>query len=143
MQLRDLLRIASCATRPCSTQMENNVLRGLTVVKNGTSTGFTFGRATGIESFFRDYKEYRINSTSMEIAIYPYIYKDGAFSAPGDSGSIIADANNRLVSMLTGGAVRPISSMLPMHRRTTSSTSVLRRSSPRPTSTRSRPRSRH
>jgi len=40
----------------------------------------------------------------MEIAIYPYSHKGGAFSAPGDSGSVIGDANNRIVGMLTGGA---------------------------------------
>lgn len=38
------------------------------------------------------------------MTIYPYSYKDGAFSVPGDSGSIIADANNRIVGMITGGA---------------------------------------
>jgi hypothetical protein len=76
----------------------------LIVVKNGTSTGVTFGRTTSIESFVCDYKEYRIHSTSMEITIYPYSHKDGAFSAPGGSGSVISDANNRIVGMLTGGA---------------------------------------
>jgi hypothetical protein len=74
------------------------------VVKNGTSTGVTLGRASGIESFVRIYDEYRIHSTSTEIAIYSYSYEAGAFSAPGDSGSVIGDANNRIVGMLTGGA---------------------------------------
>ncbi|KZT23556.1 hypothetical protein NEOLEDRAFT_1163692 [Neolentinus lepideus HHB14362 ss-1] len=52
----------------------------LIVVMNGNITGETIGRATSIESF------------------------DGAFSAPGDFGSVIADANNRIVAILIGGA---------------------------------------
>lgn len=42
----------------------------------------------------------------MEIAIYPYSHwhKDDAFSAPRDSGSVIGDANHRIVGMLIGGA---------------------------------------
>jgi hypothetical protein len=40
----------------------------------------------------------------MAIAIYSYSYQDGAFSAPGDSGSVIADANGRIVGILIGGA---------------------------------------
>ena len=59
---------------------------------------------TGIESFVREYKDYNIYSTSIEIAIYPYSHKDGAFSAPGDFGSVVGDANSCIVNMLTGGA---------------------------------------
>jgi hypothetical protein len=73
----------------------------LIVVKNGAGSGVTFGRATGIESFVRDYRD---NSTSMEIAILSYTCDDAAFSAAGDSGSVVADANNRIVGMITGGA---------------------------------------
>jgi len=40
----------------------------------------------------------------MEITIYAYSHKDGAFAAPGDSGAVVADANNRIVGILTGGA---------------------------------------
>jgi hypothetical protein len=40
----------------------------------------------------------------MEIAIYPYSHKDGAFSAPGDSGSIVIDGLGRIVGLLTGGS---------------------------------------
>lgn len=85
------------------TMLDENREECLIVVKNGTSTGLTFGRATGIESFTRTYKDYCIDSTSREIAIYSYSHKDGAFSAPGDSGSVIGDANNRIVGMITGG----------------------------------------
>jgi hypothetical protein len=85
------------------TMVDANGEECIIVVKNGATTGLTFGRATGIESFVRDYEEYAIHSTSMEIAVYPYSHKDGAFSARGDSGSVICDANNRIVGMLTGG----------------------------------------
>ena len=40
----------------------------------------------------------------MRIAIYPYSQQDGAFSAPGDSGSVVADGNGRIIGILTGGA---------------------------------------
>ena len=75
----------------------------LIVVKNGNTTGVTIGRATGIESFVREYNDFGIHSTSIEVAIHSYSHKDGAFSAPGDSGSIIANANSRIVGIITGG----------------------------------------
>ena len=88
----------------CPTMLDANGEKCFIVVKNGAATGVTLGRATGIESFVREYKDYAIHSTSMEIAIYPYSHKDGAFSARGDSGSVVADANSRIVGMLTGGS---------------------------------------
>jgi len=78
----------------------------LIVIKNGKTTGATIGRATGIESFVREYDDIGIRSTSMEIAVYPYSHKDGAFSAPGDSGSIVVTGHGSIVGMLTGGAGR-------------------------------------
>jgi len=86
------------------TMLDANGEECLIVAKNGAATGFTLGRATGIESFVREYKDYAIHSTSREIAVYPYSNKDGAFSAPGDSGSVVGDANYGIVGMLTGGA---------------------------------------
>ena len=102
MQLRDFVKDGELR-RP--TMFDANGEECFFVVKNGTSTGVTFGRATSIESFVRDYKEYRIHSTSMEIAIYPYSHwhNDGAFSAPRDSGSVIGNANHRIFGMLIGG----------------------------------------
>ena len=73
------------------------------VIKNGKTTGVTIGRASGIESFVRKYDNYGIKETSMEIAVYPYSHKDGAFSAEGDSGSIVVDGQGYIVGMLTGG----------------------------------------
>ena len=102
MQLRDFVKDGELRH---PTMLDANGEECLIVVKNGTSTGVTLGRANSTESFVRDYK-YGIRSTSMEIAIYPYSHEDSAFSAPGDSGSVIGDANSRIVGMLTGGAGR-------------------------------------
>ncbi|KAF8715297.1 hypothetical protein AX14_012638 [Amanita brunnescens Koide BX004] len=86
------------------TMFDANGEECLFVVKNGNSTGLTIGRATGIMSFVREYFKDDTHQTSMELAIYPYSHKDGAFSAPGDSGSIIADGKGRIIGLLTGGA---------------------------------------
>ena len=72
----------------------------LLVVKNGATAGVTLGRATGIESFVREYKGYAIHLRSREIAVYPYSHRDSAFSASGDSGYVVANANCNIVDML-------------------------------------------
>jgi hypothetical protein len=100
-QLRDIVKEDELRH---PTMLDANGEECLLVVKNGTSTGVTIGRATGIMSFVREYFEDDAHETSMELAIYPYGNKDGAFSAPGDSGSIIADSKGRIVGHLTGGA---------------------------------------
>ena len=74
----------------------------LLVLKNGNTIGVILGRSIGIESFVREYDEHGIRSTSMEVPVYPYSHKDGAFSAHGDSGSIV-DGQGRIVGLLTGG----------------------------------------
>jgi hypothetical protein len=101
LQLQDFVKDGELCY---STTLDANGEECLIVVKNGAGTGLTLGRASSIESFVREYKNHAIHSTSMEIAIYSYSHKDGAFSAPGDSGAVIADANGRIVGMLTGGA---------------------------------------
>jgi len=101
LQLRDVAKENELRN---PTTLDTNGEKCLIVVKNGNTTGVTIGRATGIESFVREYCGTPSESTSMEVAIYPYSHQDGAFSAPGDSGSIIADANSRIVGILTGGA---------------------------------------
>ena len=86
-------------------QLDVNGEKCLIVVKNGKTTGTTLGRVTGMESFIRTYPEYDgIEKTSIEIAVYPYSNKDGAFSAPGDSGSMVVDSKGRIVGLLVGGA---------------------------------------
>ncbi|TFK55382.1 hypothetical protein OE88DRAFT_1709888 [Heliocybe sulcata] len=77
----------------------------LLVVKNGSATGTTIGRANGVFSIVRDYfPDISAKQTSMEWAIMNYDSKPGAFSEPGDSGAIVADIRGRIGDMLTGGA---------------------------------------
>jgi hypothetical protein len=85
-------------------QLDLNGENCLLVVKSGQATGVTFGRVSGIESVIREHGEHRLKKTSLEVAAYPYGHKDGAFSAPGDSGSIVVDGEGRLVGLLTGGS---------------------------------------
>src|SRR5258706_8359866 len=58
----------------------------LVVLKNSNATGVTYGRSTGIESLVWEYDKHGIRSTSMEVPVYPYSQKDGAFAAPGIPG---------------------------------------------------------
>jgi hypothetical protein len=80
------------------------------VIKNGNATDVTIGRATGIFSYVRQYFPNDTRQTSMEWAILPYDNKSGVFSAPGDSGSIIADGRGRIGGPLTGSAGKTESS---------------------------------
>ncbi|KAF8970664.1 hypothetical protein BDZ97DRAFT_55681 [Flammula alnicola] len=82
----------------------------LFIIKNGNTTGVTIGRATGVFSFVRQYFDNGTRWTSMEWAILPYDNKSGVFSAPGDSGSIIADSRGRIGGLLTGSAGKTESS---------------------------------
>ena len=84
--------------------LDANGEKCLIVVKHGKTTGSTLGRLNGIESFVRRYPEHGIKKTSIEIAVYPYSNKDGAFSAPGDSGAIVVDGNGRVVGLRVTGA---------------------------------------
>ncbi|KAI6143781.1 hypothetical protein BKA82DRAFT_860065 [Pisolithus tinctorius] len=85
-------------------QLDANGEKCLIVVKNGKTTGATLGRLSSMESFVRTYPEYDIKKTSIEIAVYPYSRKDGAFSAPGDSGAAVVDSKGRLVGLIVAGA---------------------------------------
>lgn len=66
--------------------------------------GVTIGRVSGIEAVIRGYGERGLKRTSLEVSVYPYSHKDGAFSAPGDSKSIVVDGEGSLVGLLTGGS---------------------------------------
>jgi hypothetical protein len=41
---------------------------------------------------------------SKQIAVLPHNYNSGAFSRPGDSGSVVVDGKGRFTGLLTGGA---------------------------------------
>ncbi|KAG9006121.1 hypothetical protein FRB94_000946 [Tulasnella sp. JGI-2019a] len=82
----------------------------LFVIKSGKVTGITIGRATGIFSYVRQYFPNNTHQTSKEWAILPYDSKSGAFSAPGDSGSIIVNGSGESGGFLTGGAGKTESS---------------------------------
>ena len=63
----------------------------LIVVMNGSSTGVLPWVVRGASN---DLSVFTKRLRSLDI-IYPYGHKDGTFSAPGDSGSVIGDAHNR------------------------------------------------
>lgn len=77
------------------------------VIKNGIATRVTIGCATGIFSYVREYFNNGARETSSEWAILPYDNESGAFSAPGDSGSVIVDGRGRFGGLLTGGSGKP------------------------------------
>ncbi|KAI0311475.1 hypothetical protein OF83DRAFT_1068738 [Amylostereum chailletii] len=81
--------------------LDHNNEACLLVIKNGSATDVTVGRATGLFSFVRDDDTAQ---ESMAWAIYNYDNKSGVFSAPGDSGSIIVDGLGRIGGLLTGGS---------------------------------------
>jgi hypothetical protein len=73
----------------------------LIALKNGGTTGVTIGPATGIESFVRDEIT---GNLSRAWAVYNYDNKSDVFSAPGDSGAMVADGFGRMGGMITGGS---------------------------------------
>ncbi|KDR68415.1 hypothetical protein GALMADRAFT_215850 [Galerina marginata CBS 339.88] len=80
--------------------------KALLCTKHGLSTGTTFGRVNGLESFTR----HSIHNVSIEIAVLGYDRSDleyTTFSDPGDSGAIVVGRDGRIIGMLTGGG-RPV-----------------------------------
>jgi hypothetical protein len=99
LQIRDMIphenminpNMFDAAKEPC-----------LYVIKSGSATGVTIGRASGIFSFTRSLG----SGTRVETrqwAIYNYDKESGVFSARGDSGSIIVDGRGRIGGLITGG----------------------------------------
>ncbi|KAK7047555.1 hypothetical protein VNI00_006323 [Paramarasmius palmivorus] len=72
----------------------------LMVLKRGNTTGLTVGRANDVFSYIRTGQA----GVSKEWAILPSGSKSGAFSAKGDSGSVIVDGRGRIGGLLTGGS---------------------------------------
>ena len=82
-------------------------MKTLLAVKNGRTTGTTFGRVNGLESITRKYPEYGISEKALEFIVcnYDTATRDNAkFSNDGDSGSFVVGRDGRLIGQLTGGA---------------------------------------
>ena len=88
----------------CPTSLDQNDNPCLSVIKRGNTTGLTVGRANDICSYAHNYYDDGKAETSKEWAILPFNSTSGAFSAMGDSGSVIVDGSGRFGGLLTGGA---------------------------------------
>jgi len=61
------------------------------VLKCGRTTGLTVGRATTFVSYSRQYFSDNTTAVSKELTILSFNLSSGAFSAKGDSGSVVVD----------------------------------------------------
>ncbi|EJD40576.1 hypothetical protein AURDEDRAFT_186961 [Auricularia subglabra TFB-10046 SS5] len=76
-------------------------MKTLLAVKNGASTGTTFGRVNGLKSITR-----HDTQVSEEYAILGYdtsALKNDKFSDDGDSGAAVVGRDGRIVGIITGG----------------------------------------
>ena len=76
----------------------------LMVIKCGGTTGLTVGHANNLCSYARHTYSHGQAKTFKEWAILPLDSKSGAFSAKGDSGSVIIDKLGRIGGLLTSGS---------------------------------------
>ncbi|KAG8968959.1 hypothetical protein FRB90_010782, partial [Tulasnella sp. 427] len=74
------------------------------VIKRGSTSGLTVGRLNSIRSVMRYYFKGKPGQSSREVAVLPRNSKSGAFSEPGDSGSVVIDGKGRVAGILTGGS---------------------------------------
>ena len=75
-------------------------------VKNGRTTGTTFGRVNGLESITRHYSDHGLEVKALEFIVCGYDAKtdgDNQFSDNGDSGSVVVGRDGRVIGLLTGG----------------------------------------
>lgn len=82
-------------------------VKTLLAVKNGGSTGTTFGRVNGLESITCHYPEHGKALRALEYIVLGYDAaksKNDKFSDLGDSGSFVAGRDGRLIGQITGGA---------------------------------------
>ncbi|KAG8947964.1 hypothetical protein FRC04_010161 [Tulasnella sp. 424] len=86
------------------TVLDENDDQCLRVIKRGYATGLTVGRANDVFSYIRYYDDDDKAETSKEWAILPLDSRSGAFSAKGDSGSVIVDGQGRIGGLLNSGA---------------------------------------
>ncbi|KAF5375685.1 hypothetical protein D9615_009410 [Tricholomella constricta] len=69
------------------------------VAKHGQTTDLTFGRYSELESYHCDLFEH----DSWEVAVFNYDKKSGNFSDRGDSGSVIFNAEGKIVALVHSG----------------------------------------
>ena len=89
----------------CPSSLDKNDDPCLVVMKNGNTTGLTFGRASSIRSCVRNLFPDEAAVFSMEWCITAnYKPRGFQFSEAGDSGSIFVDGQGRIGGMITGGS---------------------------------------
>ncbi|KAI0032626.1 hypothetical protein K488DRAFT_49453 [Vararia minispora EC-137] len=76
------------------------------VAKDGQSSDLTFGRYSALEAYTCD----EFGHDSWEVAVFNYDKRSGNFSASGDSGSLIFNAEGKMVAILHSGMPRGLSS---------------------------------
>lgn len=86
---------------PATKDQDNDPV--IMVIKNGNTSGLTVGRLNDIRSVVRRYFKGQDGTMSKEVAVLPRTSKSRAFSAPGDSGSVVVDGKGRVCGILTGG----------------------------------------
>ncbi|MCJ1347327.1 hypothetical protein MMC31_005550, partial [Peltigera leucophlebia] len=82
-------------------EFDQNNTPALSVLKRGRTTGVTCGVANEVESYVRNYGKSSFESKDWAILGYN---KSSPFSARGDSGALVVDAEGRMGGMLTGGS---------------------------------------
>jgi hypothetical protein len=75
------------------------------VAKDGQSTDLTFGRYSELEAYTCSESD----EESWEVAVLNFSKKHGNFSAKGDSGAAIFNAEGKLVALLHSGMPRGMS----------------------------------
>lgn len=103
LQIQDYVREAEFRD-PQNYDVHN--AKTLLAVKNGRTTGTTFGRVNGLESITRHHSEHGIETKAVEIIVCGYDTKTGEnekFSDGGDSGSMVVGRDGRIIGPLTGG----------------------------------------
>ena len=78
-------------------------MKTLLAIKNGRSTGTTFGRVNGLKSITRHCTNYGNHQVSEEYIVLGYdtsTLKNNKFSDPGDS---VISRDGRIIGILTGG----------------------------------------
>jgi hypothetical protein len=81
---------------------DQNGVPCIMVLKRGGATGLTVGRANNVFSYTRTHFG-DVSRVSKEWAILPFDNDPHAFSAKGDSGSVVVDGAGRIGGLLTSG----------------------------------------